>query len=198
LNLFCSFAIACDCDTHTFYSIEEAQHANHDCVDTLMISDITSFPDLCEFHNLKFLQIRNHHIKHINPNQLDCLKSLEVLKINYGELQSFSIDDKCPRLITLSLIQNDLDSIIFPLNELRELQVLKINDNPIKYISIEPILKMNNLRLLSLFGEHGDVSLFSFEQQSQIAKALPNCTIWFEPKHPYIPAPASVPGPNGK
>jgi len=171
---------------HTFYSLVEARAADHACVDTLIIADVDSFPDLCEFQNLKFLWIRNHTIKSISPKQLECLRKLEVLKVNYGLLRTFSIGEVCPRLQELSLSQNKLDSIMGPFDQLAHLRILKLTNNPVKYVDIRQILKLKNLTELALYGDHGDAPFFNAEQQAEIAGVLSNCTIWFEPPLPYI------------
>jgi hypothetical protein len=174
------------CDQHTFHSIEEACAADHACVDTLIIADVDSFPDLCDFPNLKFLWIRNHTINSISPKQLECLGELEVLKVNYGLLRTFSIGDACPKLRELSLAQNELDSIVGPFDQLAHLRILQLSDNPVKYVDIGQILKLKRLTRLGLSCAPGDAPWFDAEQQAEIARVLSHCTLWFGPSWPYI------------
>lgn len=175
----------CHCETHVFYSLDEARKAKPECVDTLIIADVESFPDLCSFVHLKYLHIRNHTLRSIPSSMVNCLKHLEVLKVNYGLLQSVPIDLDLKHLVDLDLSQNRIDTVAGPFDRLKHVQTLSLSNNPLHVVSIDAILELKELRLLSLYRNHGQPNLFDAEQQERIAGTLKSCMLWFEPSRPY-------------
>lgn len=176
---------SCHCETHVFYSIESARKVKPECVDTLILADVGSIPDLCSFTQLKYLHIRNHTLRSLPSSMLNCLKRLEVLKINYGLLQSVPVDLDLGKLKELDLSQNKIDSIAGPLDQIKNVRVLRLSNNPLHYVEIEAILRLRKLQLLSLYRNSGERDLLDPEKRARMAGTLKNCTLWFEPAHPY-------------
>lgn len=178
-------AIPCSCETRVFHSIEEAQRADPKCVDTLIIADVESFPDLCAFTELKYLQIRNHAIRSIPSNMLNCLEHLEVLSINYGLLEAFPSDIEIDGLKEINLSHNKLDSIDEPIGRLKHLRILQLDNNPLGFVNIDALLYHKELKLLSLYRNHGDPDLLDTKEQIRISEVLARCTLWFQASQPF-------------
>ncbi len=137
-----------------------------DCEDT----QLSSFAPIQRLKRLRILNISNTRIEDLDG--ISQLKALEVLFADFGCFTSLQPLADLPFLRSLDITCSQASSLdISPLRYLDRLERLYLAHSPIG--SIDPIMSLGNLRLLSVAGTEVPSG-----QIQQFMELHPECEVW--------------------
>ena len=144
---------------------------NHKKLSWLDIRDteVTDIEPISGLSNLRSLFISGSKISNLEP--LDSLDGLFDIIVSAGQFKDLALSTRLPALRNLALVGPEVNDLTDIQEELRNIQVLELNNTNVT--DLQPLKALTNLSELHLYGTQ-----VSDEQVKEVQKALPEIGIF--------------------